>query len=74
MPRLEQDHLMVDPFTEYVKECLIRIGKRFDRCEYCNNSDSRLTMHHTVYDGATVYDIDIICYKCNLSEENLRLV
>lgn len=61
-PLIEQlmiDELGKDPFT----------------CEICGESqDDHCEIHHTKYEGATIYDLLFVCRSCNLSHVNKGLV
>lgn len=70
MPRLKQD-IYRDNFREIVIMLLKKIGKDFKRCEQCNEELSgKFVLHHTKYDGATIYDLEVICQRCNTQPEN----
>ncbi len=54
---------------------LKRIGKSFDRCEQCYRElHGKFVLHHTKYDGATIYDLEIVCQRCNTQPENKGLI
>lgn len=52
-----------------VKAVLRQQGRDFSKCELCGK-EGRTTLHHTRYEGATIKDIQIVCYRCNLKQEN----
>ncbi len=47
-------------------------GRDFDHCEICGKHipNNRYDIHHTKYEGATYYDLRIVCRKCNTAPEN----
>ena len=57
----------------HIMECFKRMGKKMDECELCGITGVKLDIHHTKYDGATVYDLKLACRSCNLIKENLNL-
>lgn len=62
-------------FMPYVHECLERLGKDRFTCELCLEPVPKgCNVHHTKYQGATVYDLMYICTSCNLSRENKGLL
>lgn len=61
-------------FKPYVIEALRLLGKNPYICEICLESVPKgCVIHHTKYEGATVYDLMYICMSCNLSRENKGL-
>lgn len=60
-------------FRDYVEECLRSMGKNFEICEICGDELKKPYIHHTKYDGATVYDLQIVCCSCNLKLPQLYL-
>ncbi len=58
----------------YFFECFRRMGKDLNKCEQCGVTDKKLDIHHTKYDGATVYDLQLVCRSCNLTGVNRSLV
>lgn len=61
-------------FMPYVKEALRRLGKDSTTCEICEDKPKRgCVVHHTKYEGVTVYDLMYICTSCNLARENKGL-
>lgn len=60
--------------TVYVHEVLREFGKDRYTCEICLEAVPQgCVIHHTKYEGATVYDLLYICQSCNLSRENKGL-
>jgi hypothetical protein len=58
----------------YVRECLRRLGKDPYLCEICDESQAKpCQIHHTKYDGATIYDLQYVCPSCNLARVNRGL-
>ncbi|NQD41435.1 hypothetical protein [Glutamicibacter halophytocola] len=61
-------------FMVYVVEALDRLGKDRYTCEICLDPVPKgCVVHHTKYEGATVYDLMYICQSCNLSRTNRGL-
>jgi hypothetical protein len=51
-----------------------REGRNFKWCELGHHPlKGRLTLHHTKYEGATYYDLQIACYSCQMKAENKNL-
>ena len=51
-----------------VVECLSRLGKDPFVCDVCEASQpKKCDIHHTKYDGATIYDLQYVCRSCNLA-------
>jgi len=74
MPRIDRvDDLRI--MRPYILECFKMLGKDFKNCEECGVSLYRKKwhIHHTKYDGATLYDLMIVCVKCNMAPHNRRL-
>lgn len=74
--RLKRDELAVDKeFFNLIVQLLKKMGKDFTKCEQCGNElpPGKAKVHHTKYDGATLYDLEVICHKCNLKPENKGL-
>lgn len=58
----------------YVVACLERLGKDPLLCESClEPQTSPCDIHHTKYEGATIYDLMYVCRSCNLARENKGL-
>jgi len=48
-----------------------RDGRDFTYCELGKHRmDGAFDIHHTKYEGATYYDLQIACRKCNTQQEN----
>lgn len=67
------DGLGTGAWRQIVEHCLRKIGHTFDHCELCGVTDKKLDIHHTKYDGATIYDLQVVCHKCNTQEVNRYL-
>lgn len=62
-------------FMPYIHYCLEHIGKDRYRCELCLDQVPKgCVVHHTKYEGATIYDLMYLCQSCNLARENTGLV
>ena len=65
---------------ENVRHYIISIfeeqGRDFNVCEQCGKimDDNEFVFHHTKYSGATIYDLQIVCVKCNAAPRNKYLV
>lgn len=57
---------------EVVLAMMEREGKDFSYCELGRHriKDGRFDLHHTKYEGATYYDLQIACRKHNTAQEN----
>ncbi len=44
-------------------------------CELCFEAvpNNRYDIHHTRYEGATYFDLLVVCRSCNLKKENIYL-
>lgn len=71
--RLQIDDDTRETLRPEIMECFRRMGKSFTRCEQCGIETDKLEIHHTKYEGATVYDLQLLCRSCNLSGRNLYL-
>lgn len=61
-------------FMPYVEFCLAKLGKNKFACELClDRVPAGCVVHHTKYEGATVYDLMYICQSCNCARENVGL-
>lgn len=60
------------PYILYLME---REGRDFTTCELCGDDieDGRFIIHHTRYEGATYYDLRIVCASCDKQPENRLL-
>lgn len=69
--RQERDHILTtNPLYLMIVESLKRRGRDFTKCEQCGKPIKRFYLHHTKYDGATIYDIQVVCQKCNTQPRN----
>lgn len=50
-------------------------GRNFNICELCNAHipKGNYNIHHTKYEGATYYDLRIVCRKCDKQPANRNL-
>jgi len=50
-------------------------GRDFSTCELCKQPilNGNFELHHTKYEGATYYDLLIVCRRCNHLPENVNL-
>lgn len=62
-------------FRQLVRELLRSMGKDFTKCEQCfkDLTGKRFELHHTKYEGATIYDLQIVCQACNKAKRNRKL-
>jgi hypothetical protein len=51
-------------------------GRDFTQCELCPTTipEGKYEIHHMKYEGATYYDLRIVCRSCNHKEENCLLI
>lgn len=58
----------LEDMKTYVVECLRLLGKDPHVCEICLERQERVCdIHHTKYEGATIYDLQYVCRSCNLA-------
>jgi hypothetical protein len=62
-------------FREIIRAMMKRDGRDFNQCELCPVyiPDGKYEIHHTKYEGATYYDLRIVCSSCNHKPENCLL-
>lgn len=50
-------------------------GRNLEQCEECTQPIpvNEYEIHHTKYEGATYYDLLIVCRKCNRAPHNVGL-
>jgi hypothetical protein len=59
-------YMLTPRMRPYVVEILERQGRDFTRCQQCGKDTAgHPELHHTRYDGATIYDLEIVCRSCN---------
>lgn len=59
----------------YVEAIFDYWGRNWYLCEQCGKKmKKRGELHHTKYEGATIYDIQIVCHRCNMLDINIGLV
>lgn len=52
----------------YIHSCLEQRGKDRYTCERCGDHQTEsCEIHHTKYEGATIYDLQYVCRSCNLA-------
>lgn len=72
MPRVDQDS--DGNIRAYVNAIFDYWGRDWYTCGLCGKDLSyRGFIHHTKYDGATIYDLLIVCRSCNTLPENQLL-
>lgn len=59
----------------YVIALMQAEGRDFSVCEQCLEAipNGKYDIHHTKYEGATYYDLEIVCRSCNLKAKNMGL-
>lgn len=57
----------------YVEWCLDQLGRDKTTCSICGDFNIKCDLHHTKYEGATIYDLMYVCRSCNLSRANTGL-
>lgn len=68
------DNAISPTFMFYVVECLQSLGKDRYQCGICEARQTKpCIVHHTKYEGCTVYDLMYVCVSCNLSRVNKGL-
>jgi hypothetical protein len=74
--RLDEDSLGVGPLRGIVEFCLIQhLGLDPYVCSDCGRRfKKKCDIHHTKYDGATIYDLVFLCRRCNLAPRNVGLL
>lgn len=74
LPNSAIHHLGVD-MKRYVEAIMEHEGRDFTTCEYCDKDilNGKYELHHTKYEGATYYDLMIVCRSCNRIPENVGL-
>lgn len=62
-------------FRNLLANMMVRDGRNLEECEQCFSEipEGKYQLHHTKYEGATYYDLQIVCQRCNLQTENLCL-
>jgi hypothetical protein len=68
-------HNQIESLRPYILFLMTRDGRDFTVCELCEDDidEETFEIHHTRYDGATYYDLRIVCTSCNRKAENLLL-
>lgn len=61
-------------FREIIIAMMKRDGRDFTFCEVGKHRiKGRFDLHHMKYEGATYYDLQVSCRKCNTAPENVGL-
>lgn len=65
----------IEHLRPYILFLMEQEGRDFTECELCGDDieGGQFEIHHTKYDGATYYDLRIVCKSCNRKAENLFL-
>ena len=76
MPRLAADQRAITNtgmLGYSIRQLMIhRLGKDPNLCELCGKV-GKMDIHHTKYDGATLYDLLFACRRSNTQTENRGL-
>lgn len=72
--RLDSDHY-TSPIRDIILHALIELrGLDPHVCSDCGAQSKQMhDIHHTKYEGATIYDLAFLCRKCNTSPRNVGL-
>ena len=68
--RQKTDNLVYGVDRQLIVGCLEKLGKDFDKCEMCGQKLTKFCLHHDKYEGATIYDLMIVCNSCNQKADN----
>jgi hypothetical protein len=65
----------IEHLRPYIIALMKREGRDFTRCELAPHDiePGKYEIHHTKYEGATYYDLRIVCKPCNRKAENCLL-
>lgn len=68
-------HWMDRTLRNIIVAMMKRDGRDFTKCELCPATipAGKYDLHHSKYDGATYYDLRIVCRSCNNRAENKLL-
>lgn len=68
-------HNQIEHLRPYILFLMSKEGRDFTECELCEDDieDGGFEIHHIRYEGATYYDLRIVCRGCNRKAENLML-
>jgi hypothetical protein len=73
MPRADMDSRAIansGTLGYSIRQLMIhRLGKDPNLCELCGRA-GKMDIHHTKYEGATLYDLVFACRRCNTKAEN----
>jgi len=69
---IRDQNFLAEPGRSIIIATLKKQGKDFTKCEQCNKPLTMKTFqfHHTKYQDATVFDLQVICKLCNLASKN----
>ena len=74
IPNSKLHHLrQLRPLIEAMMESEGRINGNDTLCELCEGIAMPFEIHHTKYEGATYYDLRVVCRSCNRITENVGL-
>lgn len=72
--RLPEDAFGAGAFRSIVFQLLVDRGLDPHLCGICGIKQLKVCdMHHTKYDGATIYDVIFACHACNVAREQKGL-
>lgn len=70
MPREKNDQ--TDLYRDIIPYLMRKIGKDPLMCEQCEKI-GKTVIHHSLYEGCTLYDLQFICQRCNTQTRNKNL-
>ena len=74
IPNSTLHHLgQLKPLIEAMMKSEGRIVGEDTLCELCEGIAMPYEIHHTKYEGATYYDLRVVCRSCNRIGENVGL-
>ena len=67
---------MIENLRPYILYLMRQEGRDFTKCELCPATipEGKYEIHHTKYEGATYYDLRIVCRRCNKAPINVGLI
>ena len=72
MPRHKTDNFEENALRHIIIRLMEQNGQDRSVCGMCDKIGPTV-IHHTKYDGATIYDLIFVCQKCNTQPENKHL-
>lgn len=74
--RLDSDGIGSGPLRSILEHCLVTIrGLDPYLCSDCGRKvNTKCDIHHTKYEGATIYDLEFVCRRCNTAPRNVGLL